>query len=160
MFQREFTLSIESVNEDLAKLEQDVRRLTADSEHLVEDVADQARVLRDEALAAEFIATEEAVENMGSILEMMSVLSDIQRDQFRQFFEDGKTTLEGLREVRGPGDLMNLSLDHWKRRAEHISDGLTKVIEVLADESRFLSNTMTEMWQPFGKMVRGDWGRN
>jgi hypothetical protein len=153
-------LTIESVNEDLAKLEQDVRRLTADSEHLAEDVADQARVLGQEALAAEYIATEEVVENMGSILEMMSVLGDIQRDQFKQFFSDGKTTLEGLSDVRGPGDLMSLSLDHWKRRAEHISDGLSKVVEVLADESRFLSNTMTEMWKPFGQMVRGDWGRN
>lgn len=150
-------MSIESVNEDLAKLEQDVRRLTTDSEHLAEDVADQARVLGQEALAAEFIATEEAVENMGSMLEMMSLLGDIQRDQFRQFFEDGKTTLQGLSEVRGPGDLMNLSLDHCKRRAEHVSDGLTKVVEVVADEGRFLSNTMTEMWKPFGQMVRGDW---
>lgn len=153
-------LSIESVNKDLAKLEEDVKRLSADSEHLIDDVADQARLLRDEALAAEFIATEETVENVGSLLEMFSVLGDIQRDQVRQFFEDGRTTLTGLSEIRGPGDLISLTLDHWKRRSEHISDGLTKVVEVLADENRFLGNTMSEMWKPFGQMVRGDWGRS
>lgn len=45
-------VSIQSVEEDVASLERDVHALANDADRLVGDVRDQARTLRNEAMAA------------------------------------------------------------------------------------------------------------
>ncbi len=150
-------VSIESVNEDLARLEADVRHLSEDSRRLAKDLSAQARIVREETVAANFIATEEAVENAGSILEAIVSLRDIQRDQIRVFFEDGRDSFRALLEVRSPLGLIEVGADHWRRRATHIATGLNQVVDVLASEGRQMTTAMLQMWKPFVQLLQRDW---
>ncbi len=150
-------MSIESVNADLARLEADVRHLSQDSQKLMQDVGAQARVLREEAVAAQFIATEETIENAGSILEALANLRDIQRAQFKQFVEDQRESLRALKGVRSPIGLMELGVDHWQRRARHVAEGLNQAVDVVASESRHMTSAMIQMWKPFLHLLQRDW---
>jgi hypothetical protein len=152
-------VSIESVNDDLARLERDVRNLSQDAGRLVDDVADQGRTIREEAIAAEFIATEETIESVGSILSALSELQDIHRKQLRVFFEDQRDTLKAITESRSPADLLRVGLDHWGRRASHVGEGIGATVNVLVHESSSLTNTLVEMWTPFVQLVRRDWAQ-
>jgi hypothetical protein len=150
-------VSIESVNDDLARLERDVRNLSRDAGRLFDDVAGQSNTLREEAVAAEFIATEETIENVGSILSTLSDLHDIQRRQVRMFLDDQRTSLRALTQVRSPADLARVSLEHWARRVSHVGEGIGAAVGVLANENRTLTNTLVEMWSPFVALLRRDW---
>jgi hypothetical protein len=153
-------VSIESVNEDLARLQRDVRALSSDAGRLLGDVADQSRTIREEAIAAEFIATEETMENVGSVLDALSQLRDIQRQQVRVFFTDQRDTLKAITQVRAPIDLLRVGFDHWSRRVTHVADGLGQTVGVLANEGRSMTSSLVEMWNPFIKLIRRDWARH
>jgi hypothetical protein len=150
-------VTIESLNEDLARLEADVRRLTEDSQRLGTDLEQQARTVREEIVAAEFIATEEAIENAGSLLELLSRLGDIHRDQLKTLWEDHQQSWSALREVRSPTALVEVGFDHWKRRASHVAAGLNQVVDAVVGEGRHVTGAMLEMWSPFLKLLQRDW---
>lgn len=152
-------MSIESVNEDLARLQRDVEALSKDAGRLIGDVADQSRTLREEAVAAEFIATEETMENVGSVMDTLSQLGDIQRQQWRIFVTDQRDTLKALVQSRSPFDVLRVGFEHWSRRATHVADGLNQTVTVLANEGRSLTNTLVEVWNPFIELLRRDWVR-
>ena len=150
-------MSIQSVNDDLARLERDVQSLSRDAGRLFDDVAGQGRTLREEAVAAEFIATEETIENVGSMLSALADLHDIQRRQLRMFIDDQRTSLHALTQVRSPTDVLRVAMEHWARRASHVGEGVGAAVGVLANESRALTNTLVEMWTPFVALLRRDW---
>jgi pyridoxal biosynthesis lyase PdxS len=150
-------VSIESVNEDLARLEADVRHLSSDSRRLAHDLSDQARVIGEEAVAAQFIATEETIGNTGSILEALAHLRDIQRDQLRVFVEDQRDSLRALREIKSPFGLIEVGVDHAQRRARHVAEGLNQAVDVVATEGRQMTASMLQMWKPFLKLLQRDW---
>jgi Na+/phosphate symporter len=150
-------VSIESVNEDLARLERDVRTLSKDAGRLLSDVAGQSDTLRDEALAAEFLVTEETIENVGNVLNALSQLSDIQRQQLRVFVDDQRETIKALGQISSPADLVQIGIEHCGRRATHLVDGLSQTAAVLVNEGRAFTNTLVEMWDPFIDLVRRDW---
>lgn len=152
-------MSIESVNEDLSRIRRDVHALSQDAGRLFGDVADQTRTIREEAAAAEFIATEEAIENVGSVLDALVQLSEIQREQMRVFFADQRETFSAFVQVRSPADLARVGFEHWSRRATHLTEGLRQTVDVLANESRSLTNTLVEIWTPFLDLLRRDWDR-
>jgi len=151
-------VSIESLNQDLARLEADVRKLAEDSQRLTEDIGAQAKTVQEEIVAAEFIATEEAIENAGSVLEALAQIGDIQRDQLRTLFEDHKESWAALRDVRSPLGLIEVGFDHWKRRTTHVASGLNQVVDVFVGEGRHMTSAMFQMWKPFVKLVQRDWG--
>lgn len=150
-------MSIDSVSEDLKQLEEDVRRLSGDGQRLVRDVDSTAEVVGQELAAAEFIAAEETVENIGSLLGMVSELNGIHVRQWQQLADDHLQTLRRLSEARSPIEFIETGLDHARRRSEHLADGVNQAIETITAEGRFLSSTVVEMWQPFLEMVRRDW---
>jgi hypothetical protein len=152
-------VSIESVNEDLVHLKRDIRALSKDAGRLLGDVAEQTRTIREEAVAAEFIVNEETMENVGSVLEALSQLRDIQRQQLRVFFADQRATAKAIIEVRSPIDLLRIGFEHWSRRATHVAEGLHQTVNVLANEGRSLNNTLVEVWNPFFELLRRDWVR-
>jgi hypothetical protein len=152
-------VSIESMNEDLARLRRDVRSLSQDAGRILDDVVDQSRTIREETVAAEFIATEETMENVGSVLDALEALREIQREQMRVFFADQRETITALTQVRSPADLARLGFEHWGRRATHVAEGLNQTVEVLANESRSLTRTLVEVWTPFLQLMRRDWVR-
>jgi hypothetical protein len=121
-------MSMESVREDLARLERDVQALSHDAGRLWGDVRHQTRTLRDEALAAEYVATEETMENVGSVLDALARLRDIQRESWQDFFADHRETLSALTQVRSPVDLLRVGLEHWSRRATHLADGVNRTV--------------------------------
>ena len=112
-------MSIESMNEDLARLKRDVRALSQGAGRVLNDVVEQSRTVREEAAAAEFIAAEETMENVGSVLGALSALGDIQREQVRIFLADQRETLGAFPQVRSPVDLARLGFEHRSRRATH-----------------------------------------
>ena len=151
-------VSIESLNEDLAALERDVRALVKDAE-APEGVAAKVRTVEEEVVAAEFIATEGTVENVSGLLAALSEIGAIQNEQFRTFFTDHRATLRALLQARSPIDVARLGFEHWNRRATHIADGLTRTVGVLAQQNRHATTSIVEMWKPFIDLVRGDWAR-
>jgi hypothetical protein len=152
-------VSIESVNEDLVRLKRDIRSLSKDAGRLLGDVAGQGRTIEEEAVAAEFIVAEETMENVGSALEALSQLGDIQRQQVRMFFTDQLATAQAIIQVRSPADLLRIGFEHWGRRATHLTEGFSQTVDVLANEARALTNTLVEVWNPFIELLRQDWAR-
>jgi hypothetical protein len=137
------------MNEDLARLKRDVGSLSQNA----------GRIVREETVAAEFIATEEAIENVGTVFAALFALADIQRKQLRVFFSDQRETLGAFTHVRSPADLARVGLDHWNRRTMHVAEGVNETIDVLANESRSLTNTLVGVWTPFLQLLRRDWDR-
>ena len=152
-------MSIQSLNEDLAKLERDVQAVFKDTDRLVDDVKERVRTVEEEVVAAEFIATEETIEGISGILETLSEIRSIQNEQVRIFFADHRDTLKGITQLRSPADVLRLGYEHWNRRATHIAEGFTKTAEVIAKEGNVLATSMQEMWKPFVELIRGDWAR-
>ncbi len=156
-------MSIESLNEDLAQLERDVRALSKDSTQAVDDVAEEvakrARVIQEDVVAAEFVATESTIENVSGLLAALSEIGAIQNEQFKMFFIDHRETLKAFVQARSPMDALRIGFEHWNRRATHVADGFTKTVGVLARETRHATSSAGEMWKPVIQLVRGDWSR-
>ena len=152
-------MSIESLQEDLAKLERDVQAVFSDTDRLVGDVKERAKTVEEEIVAAEYIATEETIEGVSGILETLSEIGAIQSEQFKTFFADHRATLEAMTQLRSPVDVLQLGFEHWNRRVSHIAEGITRTAEVIAKERSVLSTSMAEMWKPFVELIRGDWAR-
>ncbi|HTK98106.1 MAG TPA: DUF948 domain-containing protein [Pseudomonadales bacterium] len=150
-------MSIQSLNEDLAALERDVRALVKETNKPADDVNRKVRTVEEEVVAAEFIATEETIENVSGVLAALSQIGEIHNEQIRSFFTDHRDTLKALMEARSPLDLARLGFEHWNRRATHIADGLTRTVQVISSESRRATGSISEMWKPFVELVRGDW---
>ena len=156
-------MSIESLNADLAALERDVRALVKDAgtaqTAAEQAVSEKVKTVADEVVAAEFIATEEAIENVSGMLAALSKIGEIQAEQLRMLLADHRATFEGLMQIKSPLDFARLGFDHWNRRATHIADGLTRTVHVVSSESRHATHSVAEMWKPFVDLVRGDWLR-
>lgn len=156
-------MSIESLNADLAALERDVRALVKDAGAsqtvATQTVAERVKTVADEAVAAEFIATEEAIENVSGILATLSRIGEIQTEQLRTLLADHRATFQALLQIKSPFDLARLGFDHWNRRATHIADGLTRTVEAVSRETSHATHSVAEMWKPFVDLVRGDWLR-
>ena len=150
-------MSIDSLNQDLARLEEDVRKLARDSQRITVDIGKQAKNARDEVVAAEFIATEEALENTGSMLETFAALRDIQQESLRVLLDDHRQSWQALAEVRSPLDLLQVGFEHWRRRSGHIALELNQVVDLLASSGRQMAVSMVQVWKPFVSLVRRDW---
>lgn len=150
-------MSIESLNTDLDRLEHDLRELSNDTGRLLGDAAGQGRMLKEEVLAAEFLANEETMENVGGMLDALVTLADIQRQQLRDLLADHRTTAQALLQIRTPLDLLSVGFEHWGRRATHALDGLGQTVNVLGNEARSMAETLVEVWSPFIELMRRDW---
>jgi dsDNA-binding SOS-regulon protein len=147
------------MNEDLARLKRDVRSLSQNAGRVLDDVVEQSRTVREETMAAEFIAAEETMENVGTALDALATLRDIQREQLRIFFADQRETFGAFAQLRSPVDLARLGFEHWSRRATHVADGLNQTVSVFVNESRALTNTLVGVWTPFLQLLRRDWNQ-
>jgi hypothetical protein len=137
------------IEEELAKLEREVRALS-------KDASAKANTIRDEAVAAEYIATEETLENVGTVMDAFMRLNEIQRKFWETFFADQRQTFEAITGSRSPGDFLRASIDHCSRRAEHDADAFRQTFNVLTSGARSVGNTFNELWKPFGELVRRD----
>jgi hypothetical protein len=122
----------------------------------VEDVKEQTRTLRDEAMAAEYVATEETLENVGTALDALERLEKIRRKYWEVFLSDQLTTFEALTKTRSLADFTRVGFEHWNRRISHGVDAYGETVGVLSDEAHSFVTTFFEMWRPFIEMVRRD----
>ena len=150
-------MSIDSLNQDLAQLEEDVRKLARDSERITVDIGKRAQTAREDVVAAEFIATEETLESAGSMLETLATLRDIQQESLRMLIDDHRQSWQALADVRSPLDLVQLGFEHWRRRSSHIALELNQVVDLIATSSRQMTASMVQVWKPFLDLVRRDW---
>jgi hypothetical protein len=140
-------MSAHPIEEELARLERDVRALA-------NDAGRAATTLRDEAVAAEYIATEETLENVGTVMDAITRLHEVQRKFWETFLADQRQTLDAFGAARSPGDVLRAGLDHWHRRSEHAAEAFRQTTVVLTDGARSLGNTFNEVWKPFADLVR------
>ena len=150
-------MTTDSVSSDLKQLEDDVRRLSGAEAPAHGTMAERAKLLEEEVVAGEYIAAEEAMENIGSLFGMFSELNDIHRRQIKQFAGDHRETFKHLTRARSPGELADLGFDHYRRRSQHLVEGFNEALDVISGEGKFLGNTLVEMWQPFFELLRRDW---
>ena len=150
-------MSIDSLNQDLARLEEDVRKLARDSQRITVDLGQQAKTAREEVVAAEFIATEGAIENTGNVLETLAALRDLQQESLRVLIDDHRQSWQALADVRSPLDLVQVGFEHWKRRASHVALELNQVVDLIASSGRQMAASMVQVWKPFVGLLRRDW---
>ncbi len=150
-------MSIQNLEAGLSKLEGDAKKLQHDSASMVEDLGRQARVVEEDVIAAEFIATEETLEGFGSLLDSLQRLSDIQKQQFGLFVDDGRETLSGIRDAESATDYIHLGFEHILRRGEHIGDGIKDCVDVVSGEANNLTDSLFSLWKPFFRFLRRDW---
>lgn len=144
------SVSIESLRQQLANLEREVQVLSSAS--------GRAR-LRDEALAAGYVATEETIENVGTALAATERLQQIQQRYWQALFQDHRATFDAVTAMQSPLDLTRIGFEHWQRRVTHTADALGETANVLGDELRSLSNTFVDVWAPFAALIRRDWSQ-
>ncbi len=150
-------MSIESLNEDLTQLERDVRALV--KEHASSRDTDAAQLITEEVAAAEFVAAESVIEQANGWLAALGEIGDIQREQLKTLIADHRESLDALTRSRSPIELMELAYQHWRRRTNHVLDGLGKTFDVLARQGQRMSASSRELWQPVVQLVRADWTR-
>lgn len=150
-------MSLNELERDLSQLEADAEKLRRDSGQMVGDLERQARAVEEDTIAAEFIATEEALEGFGSLLDSLQQLSDIRKQQFEFFIEDGRATLSGLRNAGSNDDYIHLVFEHFLRRADHLGNGIKDCVDVMTNEANNLTDSMFSLWKPFFSFLKKDW---
>ena len=156
-FSEATTVSINSLREDLARLENDVQ--TAFNNPDQPSLQERAKAVGAGIVAAQYVATKETMSSVGGMFEALSEIGAIQNEQFRIFFTDHRDTLKALIQVRSPVDLLQLGFEHWNRRASHVAEAITRTVDVISKERNELSTSMTEIWKPIVGLVRSDWTR-
>jgi hypothetical protein len=146
----------------LSAFSKDIQRVAEDIEHLAGDLGQGSRMMRDEVVGAEILATKEITERIGILWEVAERLNGIGREQARLLFEDYVATCREF--TKGVGNAPrslnypDIVLSHWLRRLEHVTDGARSVSDLVSKETNLVEDVVFGMWKPFFAVVSRDWG--
>ncbi|MDH3644815.1 MAG: hypothetical protein OES38_22100 [Gammaproteobacteria bacterium] len=85
----------------LSAFSKDIQRIAEDVEHLADDIGHDSRLVRDEMVGAEILATKEITEKIGILWEVAERLSDIGSEQARLLWDDYVTTYKEFSNAPG-----------------------------------------------------------
>jgi len=135
----------------------DLRRIAEDVERLADDLGHDSRMMRDEAVGAEILASKEITEKIGILWEVAERLNAIGTEQARQLWDDYATTWNELTSTTAQHNYSDLVMNHWLRRLEHIADGTRSVANLLTKETNLLEDVVFGLWKPFFAVLNRDW---
>jgi hypothetical protein len=147
----------------LSAFSKEIQRIAEDVEHLAEDFGEDSRMVRDEVVGAEILATKEITEKIGILWEVAERLNAIGTEQARLLVDDYVTTFKTFADapLSNTGALHNYTdvvMNHWLRRLEHVADGARSVSNLVTNETHLLEDVVFGMWKPFFAVVNRDWG--
>lgn len=120
------------------------------------DLPEHLRRSGDEIIAAEFLATEGALEWCVAVVEDAQDWAVLGLKQWRHLASDQLLTLQAVMQARSLEDVADLPRQHWQRRLTHLGEGMEAARE-LARRSLLRGLTpLREVWLPFAGMVCRD----
>ncbi|MFB3106726.1 MAG: hypothetical protein ACE1ZA_17635 [Pseudomonadales bacterium] len=121
---------------------------------LAESLNKDLRLVSEEVVGAEILATKEVIENIGIFLDTLERLDNIRVEQVRWFFEDFATTYKRFAQSQ---DFPYVVTDHCQRRLEHVADGFQQVSQAVTREISIFEQILFSLWKPFFAVVERDW---
>ena len=107
----------------------------------------------DDVLKAEFVASHELTEDLGSLLEFAQKLGDVCETQARIWFEDQQTFVRDL--IDGERSAAEATAQHALRSAEHYLDGADAVADLWVSQGKRLSRVHELFWAPLSRSSKG-----
>ena len=114
------------------------------------------RLISEELLGAELVASKELAEAAGSVWEANEKVLELQRQQLCWFFQDYTEFWGGLRFDPDPMNLFRAASGLAAQRAQHISRGWQDFGSIMKEESE----PFVRAWSGFMAVVRRDWEQN
>ncbi len=111
------------------------------------------RLIGEELLGAELLASRELAQGAGSILEALERGGAIQQRQLSYLFRDYATYVDDV--VSNPLQWPRAAGALARRRASHIGEGLQDTVTLLREELAPLSRA----WRGFFEVLQQDWRR-
>jgi DNA-binding ferritin-like protein len=144
-------------NARISAFSKDIQHIAEDVEHLAEDLSHDSRMMRDEVVGAEILATKEVTEAVGILWEVAERLNTIGGEQMRYLFDDYAATYEEFIKTPGLHNYADVVMNHWLRRMDHIADGTRSVANLVTRETNLLEDVIFGMWKPFVAVLNRDW---
>jgi hypothetical protein len=141
----------------LSAFEKDVESLARDMEDLAHDLSEDSRLVGEEMVGAELLATRELVENLGIVWETLEAMNDLCVRQLSYLAADHGESWRML--VANPRleQLPALAASHCQRRLEHLAQGVSEVSRLVVKSSDDAATILFSLWKPFFAVIDSDW---
>jgi len=141
----------------LTAFQKDVEALAHDVEELAQDFNEDSRLMGEEMMGAEILATRELIENLGIVWESLETMNDICVRQLNHLATDHATSIRELFAHPGLEQLPGVVAAHCQRRIEHIAEGVSEVSQLVVKSSDNAANVLFSLWKPFFGVINLDW---
>ena len=121
------------------------------------DWSNASRLVREEAVGAELLATREFIEQWGVLLETFARLNDLVVRQLRYLAEDHYATLRRAATEPGQHNCRDIAYAHAERRIRHLAEGAADLSTLAATGLRRFGDAAFGLWRPFAAVLRRDW---
>lgn len=121
------------------------------------DWSNTSRLVREEAVGAELLATREFIEQWGVLLETFDGLNDLAVRQLRYLAEDHYATLRRAATEPGQHNCRDIAYAHAERRIRHLAEGAADFSTLAATGLRRFGDAAFGLWRPFAAVLRRDW---
>lgn len=140
----------------LATLRRNLDRLTDEAESLAGSVERESRLVSEETVGAELLATRDLVANFGIAWDAAEQLGSVYARQARYLVDDHAATLKSLMEGASQRPLELLGA-HLERRFEHLTEGMNEGLDIVSTQTGRACEALLQLWAPFVAVVRQDW---
>ncbi len=141
----------------LSAFQKDIEALAHDVEELADDIGKDSRLIREEMVGAEILATRELIENLGIVWETLDELNDVIVRQVQHLARDQAKSVRDFLADPGPAQFSAVALAHCQRRLEHIAEGVSEASSLMVRSSDHASDILFGLWKPFFAVINRDW---
>ena len=141
----------------LSAFQKDIESLARDMDDLAHDLTEDSRLVSEEMVGAELLATRELVENFGILWETLEAMNDICVRQLTYLATDHGESLKALFTNPRLEHLPALAASHCQRRLEHLSEGVSEASRLVVKGSDDAASILFSLWKPFFAVIDRDW---
>lgn len=141
----------------LSAFQKDVEALAQDVEELTEDLGKDSRLIREEMVGAEILATRELIENLGLVWETLDEMNDVIVRQVRHLAQDHANSAREFFADPGLAQFSAVTLSHCQRRLEHIAEGVSEASHLVVRGGDNATDILFGLWKPFFAVINRDW---
>jgi hypothetical protein len=141
----------------LSAFQKDVEALAQDMEELAEDISEDSRLIGEEMVGAEILATRELIEYLGVTWETLDEMNDVFLRQLRHLAQDHADSAREFLADPGLAQFSAVVLSHCQRRIEHISEGVSQASHLVVRGGDNVTEVLFGLWKPFFAVINRDW---